>query len=65
MEWNHITSSRPVGSEVVLVSDGLQITMAWQADMGRWLQINTWDSLPNITHWMPLPKPPEEQEQRT
>jgi hypothetical protein len=65
MEWISIKEKIPEIGMSVLVSDGTQICIAFIQSMNKkFTQINTWDHWihESITHWMPLPEPPEIRE---
>nr|WP_250205140.1 DUF551 domain-containing protein [Escherichia coli] len=53
----------PKGYADVLVTDGEHVEVKWWDESGYW---NSWTELNSdifadeITHWMPLPKPPQE-----
>ncbi|EGE5492547.1 DUF551 domain-containing protein, partial [Escherichia coli] len=53
----------PKGYADVLVTDGEHVEVKWWDESGYW---NSWTELNSdilaheITHWMPLPEPPQE-----
>jgi hypothetical protein len=60
-EWISIDDRLPkIAEDVIVFSDD-----KFQIDIGFFMN-NKWHSdrgeLPTVTHWMPLPKPPEETE---
>lgn len=59
-DWIEATEHQPEPEEgeVTLVTDGFQITLAFLSK-GEWKQVGTWNGLPSVTHWMPLPDLPE------
>lgn len=62
MEWINIKDSSPESGELVLVSDGIQICMAFiKSSTNKFTHANTWYDLfhDRVTHWMPLPEPPK------
>ena len=53
-EWISVNDELPVeGVEVLAWEDCLYHVTFWTGD--------EWDAMGDITHWMPLPEPPEEQ----
>lgn len=59
--WISIKDRLPSDREKVLVTDGMQICIAFIQSLNkRFTQINTWDDWihESITHWQPLPEPP-------
>lgn len=63
-KWICIKNNLPEIGQHVLVTDGVQICIAFiQSLKKRFTQINTWDDCihESITHWMPFPSLPEEK----
>jgi hypothetical protein len=61
-EWISINDRLPESAVPVLVTDGLQICIAFIQTLNKkFTQINTWDDWihESVSHWMPLPNPPE------
>ena len=62
-DWISVKDRLPEVAESVLVTDGLQICIAFiQRENKRFTQVNTWDDgiHESVTHWMPLPEAPDE-----
>ena len=60
--WIDVKDKLPEAAEPVLVTDGLQICIAFlQTEKKRFTQVNTWDDWihESVTHWMPLPETPK------
>ncbi|TGH60172.1 DUF551 domain-containing protein [Escherichia coli] len=61
--WISCSDRMPKGYADVLVTDGEHVEVKWWDESGYW---NSWTELNSdifadeITHWMPLPKPPQE-----
>ncbi|HCA4508160.1 TPA: DUF551 domain-containing protein [Escherichia coli] len=61
--WISCSERMPKGYADVLVTDGEHIEVKWWDESGYW---NNWTELNSdifadeITHWMPLPEPPQE-----
>lgn len=61
--WISCSERMPKGYADVLVTDGEHVEVKWWDESGYW---NSWTELNSdifadeITHWMPLPKPPQE-----
>lgn len=71
MDWISVKDRLPEDDATYLVygRNGYGIVFAVYYSDGEWLtwdEWNTWDDLTNITrfvtHWMPLPEPPKEEE---
>jgi uncharacterized protein DUF551 len=63
MKWINVKDSYPESSVQVLVTDGVQICIAFlQKDKKRFTQIHTFNDWihESVTHWMTLPKLPQE-----
>ncbi len=61
--WISVKDRLPEISKSVLVTDCCQVCIAFiQSTKKTFTQINTWDDWihESITHWMPLPEPPNE-----
>lgn len=71
-KWISVKEQLPKYGEEILVSDGNQITLSFLSKVkhddssgtpsrftNHFIQVNTWVDLTNhVTHWMPLPEPP-------
>lgn len=60
--WISVKDRLPAKHERVLIYDSVchNIYMAWRDDdLGEWFSEEYLPDFLNITHWMPLPKPPE------
>lgn len=61
--WISCSERMPKGYTDVLVTDGEHVEVKWWDESGYW---NSWTELNSdifadeITHWMPLPEPPQE-----
>ncbi|EFN5258812.1 DUF550 domain-containing protein [Escherichia coli] len=61
--WISCSERMPKGYADVLVTDGEHVEIKWWDESGYW---NSWTELNSdifadeITHWMPLPEPPQE-----
>ncbi|HIA7273875.1 TPA: DUF551 domain-containing protein, partial [Escherichia coli] len=61
--WISCSELMPKGYADVLVTDGEHVEVKWWDESGYW---NSWTELNSdifadeITHWMPLPEPPQE-----
>ncbi|EFC9718592.1 DUF551 domain-containing protein [Escherichia coli] len=61
--WISCSERMPKGYADVLVTDGEHVEVKWWDEFGYW---NSWTELNSdifadeITHWMPLPEPPQE-----
>lgn len=61
--WISCSDRMPKGYADVLVTDGEHVEVKWWDESGYW---NSWTELISdilaheITHWMPLPEPPQE-----
>ncbi|HGT9156615.1 DUF551 domain-containing protein [Escherichia coli] len=61
--WISCSERMPEGYADVLVTDGEHVEVKWWDESGYW---NSWTELNSdifadeITHWMPLPEPPQE-----
>ncbi|EGJ5944085.1 DUF551 domain-containing protein [Escherichia coli] len=61
--WINCSERMPKGYADVLVTDGEHVEVKWWDESGYW---NSWTELNSdifadeITHWMPLPEPPQE-----
>ncbi|WP_346015134.1 DUF551 domain-containing protein [Escherichia coli] len=61
--WISCSERMPKGYDDVLVTDGEHVEVKWWDESGYW---NSWTELNSdifadeITHWMPLPEPPQE-----
>lgn len=63
MSWRDIKSAPKVADMPILVWDGAFITVAHWSN-GRWWVHNSYGfnedgEITHVTHWMPLPLPPE------
>ncbi|HBD2757106.1 TPA: DUF551 domain-containing protein [Escherichia coli] len=62
-DWISCSERMPKGYADVLVTDGEHVEVKWWDESGYW---NSWTELNSdifadeITHWMPLPEPPQE-----
>ena len=60
MEWISVKDELPaIGEPVLVFDDASDMMFGFMSSDGYWLE--TGSELPcNVTHWMPLPKPPKE-----
>lgn len=56
-QWIRCEDSMPQDSETVLIMTGYMQTAFWDGDMWVWGDESWWPDV--VTHWMPLPEPPE------
>ena len=60
-QWISVEDRLPETTELVLITDGENIAtlayIAYEKGGGRWA-----NKVTSITHWMPLPTPPKEQQ---
>lgn len=64
-EWISVKDRLPEDHVAVLVFDSVcrNIYKAWMShDLGEWFSEEYLPDFLNITHWMPLPEPPEDTE---
>ena len=65
-EWVSVEDSIPCSGKRVLATDGSFVGEAWYASLSRsWYRYNglEWNRIcREVTHWMPLPKSPKEDE---
>ena len=62
-EWISVKDRLPQAKEYVLIYDPnhRNICKAWYVgDIDVWFSNEYFPQFTNITHWMPLPKPPKE-----
>ena len=65
-EWISVEDRLP-GTQKILITDGDVVMRGYRRPDGTWKYgvgaHETWDrlSLRPVTHWMPLPKPPQEE----
>ena len=62
-KWIPVTERLPANGDTVIVCDAREdyVNCFWY-DMGWWYSEGYRVSLDEITHWMPLPEPPKEDE---
>ena len=60
-EWISVEDRLPSNGDYILMTDGLQIALGWMNhSREEFIQVNTWaDLTSSVTHWMPLPEPPD------
>lgn len=60
MKWISVKDELPaIGEPVLVFDDASDMMFGFMSSDGYWLE--TGSELPcNVTHWMPLPKPPKE-----
>lgn len=67
MKWQKVDRKEVPAFEDVLVSDGKKVVSAWLETIQPeedlvFIDCYTRETLEEITHWMPYPKPPHEEE---
>jgi hypothetical protein len=60
-QWISVKDRLPEDGSYILMSGGSQITMGWlNFSRKEFIQCISWTNLTeSVTHWMPLPEPPE------
>lgn len=60
-EWIKCSEQMPVPFSNVLVTDGEEVEIKWWDgdDWDSWTERNSNICSDDVTHWMPLPEPPE------
>ncbi|HCZ5454795.1 TPA: DUF550 domain-containing protein [Escherichia coli] len=61
--WISCSERMPKGYADVLVTDGEHVEVKWWDESGywhSWMELNSDIFADEITHWMPLPEPPQE-----
>ena len=62
-EWISVKDRLPeTPVEVLVFNLGTWVLAYWNEDVGQWILYNGDKVLRYVTHWMPLPEPPEEVE---
>lgn len=65
-EWVSVEDRLPASGQNVIATNGSYVGEAWYASLSRsWYRYNglEWDRIcREVTHWMPLPKSPKEDE---
>lgn len=61
-QWRDISTAPKDGTNILAHEDGATTVVYWDDERGSWLHPykggkTTW---PKLTHWMPLPEPPEQ-----
>ncbi len=62
-EWIKVSERLPVVGEDVLIFDSSTNLsfIAWRNSVEKWLVGTVYAESAKVTHWMPLPAPPEEK----
>lgn len=60
MKWISVKDSLPRNFEEVLAYKNKTIIHAFFDDAEDWYWVNCPRMINNVTHWMPLPEPPED-----
>lgn len=64
-EWIGVKDRLPPLGERVLCSDGTAVFEQYRVELsavyGIWERSGMKSPMQNVTHWMPLPEPPEEE----
>jgi len=62
VEWISVTERLPCLTTPVLVTDGIEVDIAWMYGVPpRWITSYTAIDEDKLTHWMPLPQTPKEK----
>ncbi len=65
MEWISVKDRHPTNDDdVLIIDDNGRMAVScyfWAKHMYVWEQRDDQIGLGNVTHWMPLPKPPQEK----
>lgn len=61
-EWISVEDRLPEFDERVFVTDGFYVGEGYINPSAQWFRSNGFQRLSDITHWMPLPAPPEKEE---
>lgn len=61
-EWIKCSERMPEEGEDVIVTDGRVVEVMWVDEIGLWYATSPYSVACGdwITHWMPLPAPPEQ-----
>ncbi len=65
--WRRVEDVLPKAGKIVLAcNDFGTVNVVYLASYGKWYAANNtmydaWTWMPNVTHWMPLPEPPKEE----
>lgn len=61
-KWIPVTERLPLLTTPVLVTDGIEVDIAWMYGVPpRWITNYTAIDEDKLTHWMPLPQTPKEK----
>lgn len=69
--WHRVEDELPESGEfgkiVLACNDVGTVNAAFLSSSGKWYAANNtmydaWTWMPNVTHWMPLPEPPKEED---
>lgn len=59
-KWIPVTERLPDHRTTCLIADDGSVVVGWRNLVGEWYDV-TGDRLKYVTHWMPLPEPPESE----
>lgn len=58
-EWQSIETAPEDGTIVIIYEEGKAVSAFYDSSTKQWVETMDYYEVPDPTHWMPLPKPPE------